>query len=46
MTGQRLVTPDQVLSTLCWSRKEHARRLLDLAAEADRDDHAATAATG
>jgi 8-oxo-dGTP pyrophosphatase MutT (NUDIX family) len=46
MTGRRLVIPDQVLPTLYWSRKEHARRLLDLAAQADRDDHAGTAATG
>jgi hypothetical protein len=35
MIARRLVTPDQVLPSLCWSRKEVAARLLDLAVQAD-----------
>jgi len=40
MTGRRLVTPDQVLGTLSWRRKEIAHRLLQLALDADRYDRA------
>ena len=36
MVARRLVTPDQVLPTLCWSRKEVAGRLLNLAVQIDR----------
>jgi hypothetical protein len=36
MIGRRLVAPDQVLPTLCWSHKEVAHRLLDLAIQIDR----------
>ncbi len=36
MIARRLVTVDQVLPTLCWSRKEVAGRLLDLALQVDR----------
>jgi ADP-ribose pyrophosphatase YjhB (NUDIX family) len=40
MVGRRLVTPDQVLATLSWGRKELAARLLDLALDADHRDRA------
>ena len=40
MTGRRLVTPDQVLDTLSWQRKELAHRLLQLALDADEGDRA------
>jgi 8-oxo-dGTP pyrophosphatase MutT (NUDIX family) len=40
MTGRRLVTPDRVLDTLSWRRKEIADRLLQLALDADRHDRA------
>jgi 8-oxo-dGTP pyrophosphatase MutT (NUDIX family) len=36
MIARRLVAVDQVLPTLCWSRKEVAGRLLDLALQVDR----------
>jgi ADP-ribose pyrophosphatase YjhB (NUDIX family) len=36
MTARQLVNVDQVLPTLCWSRKEVAGRLLDLALHVDR----------
>jgi 8-oxo-dGTP pyrophosphatase MutT (NUDIX family) len=36
MIARRLVTPDQVLPTLCWSRREIAGRLLNLAVQIDR----------
>jgi 8-oxo-dGTP pyrophosphatase MutT (NUDIX family) len=36
MVDRRLVTPAQVLDTLCWTHKEHAARLLQLALDADR----------
>lgn len=35
MIARRLVIPDHVLPTLCWSRKEVAARLLDLAVQVD-----------
>lgn len=35
MIARRLVAPHQVLSTLCWSGKQIAARLLDLANEID-----------
>jgi hypothetical protein len=38
MTARRLVTPDQVLDTLWWQRKEIAHRLLQLALNADHHD--------
>jgi 8-oxo-dGTP pyrophosphatase MutT (NUDIX family) len=38
MIARRLVTPDQVLDTLSWRRKEIAHRLLQLALDADQDD--------
>lgn len=37
-TARRLVPVDQVLDILCWSRKEIAHRLLDLALDVDRRD--------
>jgi 8-oxo-dGTP diphosphatase len=37
MIGRRLVTPDQVIPTLFWPRKELAHRLLQLALAADHD---------
>jgi ADP-ribose pyrophosphatase YjhB (NUDIX family) len=40
MIARRLVTPDQVLDTLWWQRKEIAHRLLQLALDADRHDRA------
>jgi ADP-ribose pyrophosphatase YjhB (NUDIX family) len=40
MIGRRLVTPDQVLDTLSWQRKEIAYRLLQLALDADQHDRA------
>jgi ADP-ribose pyrophosphatase YjhB (NUDIX family) len=40
MIGRRLVTPDRVLDTLWWRRKELAHRLLHLALDADHDDRA------
>jgi 8-oxo-dGTP pyrophosphatase MutT (NUDIX family) len=40
MIARRLVTPDQVLDTLTWQRKEIAHRLLDLALDADQHDRA------
>ena len=36
MVARRLVTPDQVMPTPCWSRKEVAGRPLNLAAQIDR----------
>ena len=36
MTARRLVPSDEVLPALCWSRKEVAGRLLDLAMQVDR----------
>ena len=38
MIARRLITPDQVLDTLSWQRKEIAHRLLQLALDADRHD--------
>jgi len=35
MTGRRLVPPEQVLATLCWTEKSIAARLLELAIAAD-----------
>ncbi|HEX6676709.1 MAG TPA: NUDIX domain-containing protein [Actinomycetes bacterium] len=40
MVDRRLVTPDHVLDTLSWGRKEIAARLLDLALDADHRDRA------
>jgi 8-oxo-dGTP pyrophosphatase MutT (NUDIX family) len=40
MIARRLVTPDQVLDTLTWQRKEIAHRLLQLALDADQHDRA------
>jgi hypothetical protein len=40
MIARRLVTPDQVLDTLSWQRKEIAHRLLQLALDADQHDRA------
>ncbi len=36
MIARRLVPPDQVLPTLCWSRKEIAGRMVELALQVDR----------
>lgn len=38
MIARRMVAPDQVLPTLSWRRKDYARRLLDLALQADHHD--------
>ncbi len=41
MIARRLVAADQVLPTLCWSRKEVAGRLLELALQVDRQHRTA-----